>query len=560
MTGSGTTTDPGATAGAAGPRTRALLQRAEEVEAALRRAGDRVPDGAARAARGSLTAVRERLELGVDHTVVALVGGTGSGKSSLFNALSGLRFADVGARRPTTSTVTACMWGDATGLLDWLGVAPERRIERESALDGDTQADLRGLVLLDLPDHDSVAEDHRAVVDRLLPMVDLLVWVVDPQKYADDALHTGYLRHLVGHERSMVVVLNQVDTVPVTEQAGLLRDVGRLLREDGLDDVPVHAVSARTGDGVPVLREAIARTVEGRGQAEQRARAELGDAARALAGCVAAQEPKNLPRDTTVDLLVRSVGADASAQAVRNGAEPELVPPRPDRVAEVRRSWLTQVAGALPAPWRASVDSAVADGPTLTSRVAAALDGVGTPGLDLRTSRRLRTLAWVLGVAALVTGGAAVGTALGSGGWTVAVTVMVVAAVLLVAGAAAASAGSARAASGARERRASALLTGVRTALGTVVDEALVAPTRTVLADHRALRRAVAPEDEAGSRARHVAAGASAPDVPPDDGTDGGDGAARVGVTGDRTGGGPDTAGAAGPVSTEPVPGSRSSG
>ena len=44
-----------------------------------------------------------RLALGVDHTVVALAGGTGSGKSSLFNALTGTQFAVPGVARPTTS-------------------------------------------------------------------------------------------------------------------------------------------------------------------------------------------------------------------------------------------------------------------------------------------------------------------------------------------------------------------------------------------------------------------------------------------------------------------------
>ena len=43
------------------------------------------------------------------------------------------------------------------------------------------------------------------------PMVDLLVWVVDPQKYADAALHERYLRPLAGHAAAMLVVLNQVD-------------------------------------------------------------------------------------------------------------------------------------------------------------------------------------------------------------------------------------------------------------------------------------------------------------------------------------------------------------
>ena len=166
-----------------GPRTAGLLRRVTELEEALERGGDRIPWLTAHTVLETLESVRGRLELGVDHTLVALAGGTGSGKSSVFNALSGLQFADVGVRRPTTSQVTACVWAHgATEILDWLGVPHDRRIERESELDGESQADLRGLVLLDMPDHDSVEPEHRAVVDRVLPQVDLLVWVLDPQK------------------------------------------------------------------------------------------------------------------------------------------------------------------------------------------------------------------------------------------------------------------------------------------------------------------------------------------------------------------------------------------
>src|SRR5699024_6182163 len=78
-----------------------------------------------------------RLRLSADHTVVALAGATGSGKSSTFNVLAGLDLASVGTRRPTTSRSTACIWGDneARELLEWLGIPPRRQIQRGSMLD-----------------------------------------------------------------------------------------------------------------------------------------------------------------------------------------------------------------------------------------------------------------------------------------------------------------------------------------------------------------------------------------------------------------------------------------
>ncbi|MDI5943929.1 50S ribosome-binding GTPase, partial [Micromonospora sp. DH15] len=115
-----------------------------------------------------------RLALSRDHTVVALAGATGSGKSSLFNALARFELSPVGVRRPTTGVAHACVWGPldgATRLLDWTGVLPRHRFVRESALDGDDESALHGLVLLDLPDFDSVQRSHRLEVDRLLGLV-----------------------------------------------------------------------------------------------------------------------------------------------------------------------------------------------------------------------------------------------------------------------------------------------------------------------------------------------------------------------------------------------------
>src|SRR5271166_2972240 len=101
-------------------------------------------------AKDLLNRADQRLMLSADHTVVSLAGGTGSGKSSLFNQLTGADFSAVGVTRPVTDEAHACVWGVAGSgpLLEWLGVPRRYRYARASALSSG-EAAMNGLVLLD---------------------------------------------------------------------------------------------------------------------------------------------------------------------------------------------------------------------------------------------------------------------------------------------------------------------------------------------------------------------------------------------------------------------------
>jgi GTP-binding protein EngB required for normal cell division len=225
-------------------------------------------------ARAVVAKAGARLGLGVERTVVALAGPTGVGKSALFNVLAGAELAEVGRRRPTTSTGQAAAFGDgADPLLDWLGIARRRRL----AADG-----FAGLVLLDLPDFDSVELDHRREVDRLVELADLVVWVVEPQKYADASLHERYLRPLSSHSASMAVVLNQADLLADPDVRAWKDDAARLLAEDGLDGVPVLVVSATAGLGIDELRRLLSERIAARRAAVGRLAAAAEVAAEAL--------------------------------------------------------------------------------------------------------------------------------------------------------------------------------------------------------------------------------------------------------------------------------------
>ena len=119
-------------------------------------------------------------------------------------------------------------------------------------------------------------------MDRLLDLVDVVVWVLDPEKYADAALHERYLRPLSGHADVTVVVLNQVDRLPGDSADLVLDDLRRLLDEDGLAvgehgeaGAVVLAASALTGQGVPDLRAVLAQIVAERTAACRRLAADL---------------------------------------------------------------------------------------------------------------------------------------------------------------------------------------------------------------------------------------------------------------------------------------------
>ncbi len=286
-------------------------------EAASLGAG-RVPDAELEQVRRIAERADERRALSADHTVVGFFGATGSGKSSLLNALADEPLARTHVRRPTTSAPLAAVWNPrgASPLLDWLQVSDRHVSDRAFARDRDGRPLDVSLILLDLPDFDSVAVEHRAIAERLAGQVDVLVWVVDPQKYADAVIHRDFIAPLADHASVTVAVLNQVDRLAEHEVGPVLDSLRELLRRDGLERVRVLPVSATEGSGIDELRALIARFAAERQAASQRLAADVRGIAERLApagvpGALRQADARELERG-----LATAAGVEAVARAV----------------------------------------------------------------------------------------------------------------------------------------------------------------------------------------------------------------------------------------------------
>lgn len=174
--------------------------------------------------------------------VLALAGGTGTGKSSLLNAIAGSRVASVSALRPHTDRPLA--WVPRTRgpgvdeMLDALGI--DRRAYHDHGPE---------LALIDLPDMDSIAVSHRRVVEQMLPRVDGIVWVFDHLKYGDPTLHDEYLEPLADYDDQVVFVLNKIDLLGEDDLSLVMEEVLAHLRDDGYRSPRVFPVAASPRSG-----------------------------------------------------------------------------------------------------------------------------------------------------------------------------------------------------------------------------------------------------------------------------------------------------------------------
>ncbi|HTT50070.1 MAG TPA: GTPase [Streptosporangiaceae bacterium] len=172
--------------------------------------------------------------------LVALVGSTGAGKSTLVNSIVGAQVSNTGIRRPTTnSPVLACHPDDVDWFAENVFLPTVPRVRQEglarSGRDGllvlaANEGMPQGVALLDTPDIDSVVQAHREFAHQFLDASDLWLFMTTASRYADAAVWE-LLEYAKERGAALGIVLSRV---PPSGRAELTKHFGSMLRANGL--------------------------------------------------------------------------------------------------------------------------------------------------------------------------------------------------------------------------------------------------------------------------------------------------------------------------------------
>jgi energy-coupling factor transporter ATP-binding protein EcfA2 len=230
-----------------------LFERLELLSVELEDDLARVADlGAVARRRDRLQRLRadlvRQLERVHEAAVITLVGATGAGKSTLLNALVGKDIAVEGTDRPTTRqpVIYAPRDADLSQLTEGLPGDPPDVVRYDSDRGGPWTEQ----VLIDAPDVNSIAAEHRDVVRVLSDRSDVLLVVLHRQSVVEEA-SVSFVDAFVGR-RAMVFVLGRADELTADSRASLLASLRELAGgRFEAPDAPVIALSARAARSDP---------------------------------------------------------------------------------------------------------------------------------------------------------------------------------------------------------------------------------------------------------------------------------------------------------------------
>ncbi|MEQ1530692.1 MAG: GTPase domain-containing protein, partial [Methylococcales bacterium] len=144
--------------------------------------------------------------------IVAFMGGTGVGKSSLLNRLAGSAIAKAGVERPTSKEVT--LFHHHSVVIDHL---PERLPLEHINIAQHSDERNKAIIWMDMPDFDSTEQANKQQVLQWLPHIDVLIYVVSPERYRDEKAWRLLLAE--GGKHAWLFVINQWDKGQIEQYA-----------------------------------------------------------------------------------------------------------------------------------------------------------------------------------------------------------------------------------------------------------------------------------------------------------------------------------------------------
>ncbi|MDY6854008.1 MAG: GTPase [Thermodesulfobacteriota bacterium] len=200
---------------------------------------DRVFDVCAKAKNYLKKAAQTPLKIG-------LLGGTGVGKSTIINALAGKTISVVSHKRPYTDKVVVYRHHEAeTGFSkDYSFLSPPAVHDVK---------EIQHIIICDLPDYDSLIRTHQQMVVEFAVELDLLVWVVSPEKYADRSM-SELMKLLKKSKNNFSFALNKRDELGENDLARIIGSFTLLLQQFSVDNPRIFSISAGDalqGNGSP---------------------------------------------------------------------------------------------------------------------------------------------------------------------------------------------------------------------------------------------------------------------------------------------------------------------
>ncbi len=183
----------------------------------------------------NLIAIKKLKQRTENSTWVVFLGGTGTGKSTLFNLMCNAQLSSTGLERPKTQGPIIALHAEKQFDFSDIEFVKEHKISNPST--GNRKSfilvkhyndDFKNLVFVDTPDLDSLFKSHHKIAQNMFYIADVVIFTLSEEKYADLKL-INHLSNFAIKNRNIIVVINKV-----THPESILQDLKSMLSNKGI--------------------------------------------------------------------------------------------------------------------------------------------------------------------------------------------------------------------------------------------------------------------------------------------------------------------------------------